>query len=181
MNKDPSSPDLLETGFAPGEPVAAAQRFMACAASYGASRSRWPQTDQPIFDALASSAWGQQVLATAQELDNWLASGDPAPAASGLSEEWTRSTLDLAFEVRAPRPLARKSNPPWLGSLAMTMGLVLCAIGGFVHGFERAIEAQTLRSRGDEFAAGFDVQWLQQAMPPKPSTDGPGTVRANVL
>jgi hypothetical protein len=63
----------------------------------------------------------------------------------------------------------------------MTMGLVLCAIGGFVHGFERAIEAQTLRSRGDEFAAGFDVQWLQQAMPPKPSTDGPGTVRAKVL
>jgi hypothetical protein len=181
MNKKPSSPADSETGFAPSGPVDSAQRFLTCAATYGANRNRWPQTDQTIFDALASSTWGQQVLATAEELDYWLASGDPAPAASRLSAQWSQKTLDLALAARAPRSAARTSNSPWLGALAMSMGLVLCAIGGFVHGFDQAIEVQTLRVRGDEFAAGSEIQWLQHVMPSRPSANGPGAAPINLL
>ena len=157
-----------------------AQRFLCCARSYGADRSRWPEPDRALHDAWAHTPWAQAELAAAQELDQWLdadlgceADGSWAEGPSHGAGPGLQHTLQAAFAARpaqaAPGQFAVPARPPengwsrpkvWLGRLALSAGFVCCSLSGFFAGFHQSVQAAARGAPAESSAQAQDLAAL---------------------
>ena len=134
-----------------------AQRFLSCAHRYGAARNRWPEEDRALYDVNAATPWGQQALAAALELDQWL-DGAPLPELDTLpSPAWTHQTLDYAFAARAPSSAFALRTRRWMGPAAVSLSMMACSVGGFLWGFNDAVAGGARDRAPGSFVSGVDL------------------------